>query len=107
VLAIGPKVHGIKPRWDNVFLSAIKICNTPSFGGEVNPDAPCYVIVACKKNHLQVWIKILSKAKFSFLLLIPSACYQMTLLVGLPKRSDGWVRNFPLSTSSSHHASSC
>jgi hypothetical protein len=33
--------------------------------------------------------------------------YQMTLLLGLPESSVGWIRRFPLSTSSFHHGSSC
>jgi len=50
-------------------------------------------------------MKLLSKAKFSFLSPIPPACYQMTLLVGLLESSGGRIRSFPLSTSSLHHGS--
>jgi hypothetical protein len=33
--------------------------------------------------------------------------YQMTLLLGLPESSVGWIKRFPLSTSSFYHGSSC
>jgi hypothetical protein len=39
VLAIGPKVRG------GEFLSAITIRNTPYFGGEIKPSAPCRKIL--------------------------------------------------------------
>jgi hypothetical protein len=41
LLTIGPNVRGLKPGLGNVFLRAIKIRSTPSFGGEVKPGAPC------------------------------------------------------------------
>jgi hypothetical protein len=41
VLPTGPKVHAFKRSQGDGFLRAIKIRNTPSFGGEVKPDAPC------------------------------------------------------------------
>jgi hypothetical protein len=40
-LATGPKVLGFKPGLDDGFLRAIKLRSTPSFGGEVKPEAPC------------------------------------------------------------------
>jgi hypothetical protein len=33
---------------------AIKIRSTPSFGGEVKPEAPCHKIFRHEKYHLQV-----------------------------------------------------
>jgi hypothetical protein len=75
-LSIGPKIRGLKPGRGDGFLSAIKIRSTHSFGEEVMPPGPCRNI-SC------------GKAKFSFLLPIPPACYQMTLLVGLPESSRG------------------
>jgi hypothetical protein len=39
VLAIGTKVRGFKPSLGDGFLKAVKIMRTPSFGGEVNPEA--------------------------------------------------------------------
>jgi hypothetical protein len=35
MLAIGPKVRGLKPGQGDGFLRAIKIHSMPSFGGEV------------------------------------------------------------------------
>jgi hypothetical protein len=46
--------------------------------------------------------KMFCKAKFSFLSLISAACYQMTLLVGLPESYGRRIRSPPLSTSSFH-----
>jgi hypothetical protein len=54
VLAIGPKVRGFKSGQGDGFLRVIKICSTPSFGGEVTPEAPCHKILQHVKNHLQV-----------------------------------------------------
>jgi hypothetical protein len=51
MLAIGTKVRGFKPGQGDGFLRAIKICNTTSFGGEVNPLAPCGKILRHVKNH--------------------------------------------------------
>jgi hypothetical protein len=45
MLAIGHKVHGFKPSRGDRFLKAIKICSTPSLGGEVKPEAPCCKIL--------------------------------------------------------------
>jgi hypothetical protein len=39
VFAIGPKVRGFKPGRGDGLLRAIKIRSTPSFGGEVKPNA--------------------------------------------------------------------
>jgi hypothetical protein len=40
-------------------------------------------------------------------ILIPPACYELTMPVGLPESSGGRNRSFPLSTSSFHHVSPC
>jgi hypothetical protein len=40
VLTIGPKGHRFKPSQGDGFLRTIKICSTPSFAGEVKPEAP-------------------------------------------------------------------
>jgi hypothetical protein len=44
VLAIGPKVRGLKPGLGNGFLRAIKTRSTPSLGGEVKPSDPCKIL---------------------------------------------------------------
>jgi hypothetical protein len=36
------------------FLRALKICNTPSFGGEVKPSAPCHKILWHVKEPFDV-----------------------------------------------------
>jgi hypothetical protein len=41
MLAIGPKVHRLKPSRGDGDLGEIKICNMPSFGGEVKLVDPC------------------------------------------------------------------
>jgi hypothetical protein len=102
VLVIRPKDHGFKPGQGDGFLRAIKYSSTPSFRGEVKLEAPCYKILRHVKSHLQVWTKILCKAKF----IIPSACCHMTVLVGLSVSSGGRIESFPLSTSF-HHGSPC
>jgi hypothetical protein len=45
VLATGPKRRRFKPGQGDGFLMEIKICSTPSFGREVNPEAPCHKIL--------------------------------------------------------------
>jgi hypothetical protein len=50
VLAIGPKGGGFKPSRNTAFLREIKICNAPSFAGEVKPKAPCHKILWQKKS---------------------------------------------------------
>jgi hypothetical protein len=45
VLAVGCKVHRLKPRQGHGLLKVIKIHCTPSFGGEVKPEAPCCKIL--------------------------------------------------------------
>jgi hypothetical protein len=50
VLAIGPKVRGVKPGRSYGFLRAIKIHSTPLFGGEVKPSAPYRKIYGMLKN---------------------------------------------------------
>jgi hypothetical protein len=50
VFVIGPKVRRFKPSQGVGFLGVIKISSTPSFRGEVNPEAPCHKIL----QHLQV-----------------------------------------------------
>jgi hypothetical protein len=53
MLAIGPEVLGFKPSRGDVFLTAINICNMPSFGGEVKLKAPCCKILWHVKYHLE------------------------------------------------------
>jgi hypothetical protein len=45
VLAFGTKVREFKQGRGDGFLRAAKICSTPSFGGEVKPEAPCHKIL--------------------------------------------------------------
>jgi hypothetical protein len=49
VLATGPKGRGLKPGRGDVFLMAIQIRSTPSFGWEVKPDVPCRKILCMLK----------------------------------------------------------
>jgi hypothetical protein len=53
LLAIRPNVRGFKPGRGDLFLRAIQIRSTPSFGAEVNPEAPCRKILQRVKSHLQ------------------------------------------------------
>jgi hypothetical protein len=50
VLVIGTKVLGYKLGPSIGFLRAIKIHSTPSFRGEVKPEAPCCKILQVKKK---------------------------------------------------------
>jgi hypothetical protein len=53
VLAIQSKVCGFKPSQGDGFLRAIKICTTPSFRGEMRPEAPYHEILRhVKINHM-------------------------------------------------------
>jgi hypothetical protein len=54
VIAIRPKVRGIKPGRGNGFLRWIKIRSTPSFGGDVEPEVPCPKILRRVNNYSQV-----------------------------------------------------
>jgi hypothetical protein len=45
VLAIRPKVRGLKPGRERWILKTIKIHSTISFGGKVNLSAPCRKIL--------------------------------------------------------------
>jgi hypothetical protein len=72
VLAIGPSVCGFNLAEGDGYLRMIKICNMPSFGGEVKPLAPCHEILWHVKGRL---------------------------LVGLSESSGAQIRSFPLSIS--------
>jgi hypothetical protein len=52
VLSTGPNGRGFIPGQGNGFLRAIKICSTPSFGWEVNPEVPCHKILRHVKDPL-------------------------------------------------------
>jgi hypothetical protein len=39
-LPLDPRLAGSNPAENYEFLRAIKICNTPSFGGELKPSIP-------------------------------------------------------------------
>jgi hypothetical protein len=54
VLAIGPKVRGLKPGQVDRFSRAIKIRGAPSFGGEVQPSAICRKILLHLKEPFEV-----------------------------------------------------
>jgi hypothetical protein len=54
VLAIGPTLRELKPRGGDEFLRAIKFRRPPSFGGEVNPSAPCRKISGRVKEPFEV-----------------------------------------------------
>jgi hypothetical protein len=53
VLATGPKVRGFEHGQGDVFLRAIKMRSTPSFGLEVTPDVPCRKILRHYKDLLK------------------------------------------------------
>jgi hypothetical protein len=53
VFAIGPKVRGVKPGQGDGFLRAMKIRSTPSFVGEVQPEAPSRKIL----RHVKIMYK--------------------------------------------------
>jgi hypothetical protein len=53
VLATGTKVCGFEPGQDDVFLTAIKVRSTPSFGWEVKPEVPCRKILRNVKYLLK------------------------------------------------------
>jgi hypothetical protein len=100
VLAIRPKFRGFKPERNDGFLRVIKIRSTPSFGGEVKPEALFRKIL----QHVKVTCKHEQKyfSSSSFPSPVPSACYQITLPVGLPESSGGRITSFPLSISFQH-----
>jgi hypothetical protein len=50
MLAVGPKVRGLKPDGGDGFLRAIKIHSTTSFRGEVKLSALCYKILLHSKE---------------------------------------------------------
>jgi hypothetical protein len=64
VLAIGPKVRGLKTSRGDILLRAIKTRRTPSFGGEVKRSTPCCKILRHVKNNFGVLKKDASKVKF-------------------------------------------
>jgi hypothetical protein len=53
-LVIGLRVREFNPSRGDGFLRAIKICSTPSFGGDVKPSAQCRKILRHVKNHFEV-----------------------------------------------------
>jgi hypothetical protein len=95
VVSVRPKVHGFKPGRGGRFLKAIKIHSTPSFGGEVKPEAPYRKILRHVKNNLQCEQKYFARPNSYFPCPAYPACYEMTLLVGLPESSGGRIRCFP------------
>jgi hypothetical protein len=72
VLAIGPKVRGFKPNHDDGFLRATKICNTPSFGGEVKPLGPGRKNLRYVRTHFEVLKKTVRRLNPLFT--SPSPC---------------------------------
>jgi hypothetical protein len=52
VLATGPKVRGFKPGRGDGLLREMKFRSTASFGGEVQPKAPCRKISRHVKRSL-------------------------------------------------------
>jgi hypothetical protein len=49
VLAVGPKIRGLKPDQGRWIFRAIKIRSTLSFGGEIKPSVPCPEILRLLK----------------------------------------------------------
>jgi hypothetical protein len=76
VLAIGSKVHGFKAS--NGFLRAIKICGTPSFRGEVEPEACCKILWHVEKSPRKYEQKYFARPNPLVPSPVLSACYQMT-----------------------------
>jgi hypothetical protein len=54
VLATEPKGRRFEPKQGDVFLRAIKIRSTPSFGWEVKPEVPCRKILRHVKGPLEL-----------------------------------------------------
>jgi hypothetical protein len=73
VLAIGPKFRGLKPGRGDRILRAIKIRNTPSFGGQLKPPSPSRKLLRHVENHFEVRTKILRRLNSSFL--SPGSCF--------------------------------
>jgi hypothetical protein len=92
VIPIIPKVRRFKPGQGDGILRAIQICSIPS--------------VARKKMTSKYEKNYFIRPHSSFPLPIPPACYQMTVLVGLPESSSGRIRSLPL-LASYHHGSVC
>jgi hypothetical protein len=74
VLAIEPKVPKFKAGQGDGFLRATEICSTPSFGGEVIPEAPCCKILRHVKSLIKYEQKYLARPN-PFPLPVPPACY--------------------------------
>jgi hypothetical protein len=106
MLSLGPKVRGFRLRRGDGYLRAIKIRSTPSFEEEVNPEVPYRKILRRVKVSYKNEQKYYASQDLSFPSPVPPACYQITLLVGMPGSSVGLIRSFTLSTSF-HHASPC
>jgi hypothetical protein len=92
VLALDAKVRGFKSCRFDEFLKVMKIRSTISFGGEVNQEDPRKIL-----RHVKIickYEKIFGNAKSIIPSPVSHACYQMSLLVGLPVRCGGRVRIF-------------
>jgi hypothetical protein len=96
VLAIGPKVRGVKPARSDGLLRAIKICSTPYFG-EVKPPAPCRKTLRRVKKSLGGMNKNTSRGQTRHFLRPFLLLTTRWLLVGLPESCGGRRRSFSLS----------
>jgi hypothetical protein len=105
MLAIGPKVYGLKAGWGRWIFKGNKNLQHPSFRGAIKPLAPCCKILQHVKEPLEVWTKILHKAKLIIFFASSSCCANRWLLVQLPESSVGQI-SFSLSISF-HHGSAC
>jgi hypothetical protein len=75
----------------------IKIHSTPFFRWEVKPMALCCKILQRVKDPLR-YLMLNRQNSHSFV--HSSSLPQMSLLVGLPESSGGWVRSYPQPASS-------
>jgi hypothetical protein len=79
VLAVRPSVRWFKPGRGDEFLKDDKNPSTPSFGGLVKPEAPCYKILWHVKITCKYEKKYFARSNSSFPSPVPPACYQVTV----------------------------
>jgi hypothetical protein len=84
VLVIRRKVPGSNPSEDDGFLRVIKIRSTISFGGEVNPSAPCKIL-----RHVKgpCRVKHTLQAKLTDFFLQVSPCFASRCLLVFCQRA--------------------
>jgi hypothetical protein len=96
VIPVGPEVSGFSPGRSRWIFKGDKIRGTPSFGGEVKPEAPCRKNLRHLKYYLQVWKNTSQSQIYHFLLPFLLLAIRR-LLVGFPASSGRRIGSFPLS----------